>query len=114
MIDSIAIGNEIKRRRENKGFNEQQIADFLEVDVEYIIQREAGKEPFSAMSLENVCNLLGCDIMDILDENHESDPLKISFRSSNFETEDLIAISKINKIALNLNQMNQWLKENEE
>ncbi|MDV0445401.1 hypothetical protein MmiAt1_09780 [Methanimicrococcus sp. At1] len=110
MID---LGNEIKKRREERGFKEEDIANFLNIEVKYIYQKETGKEPFSAMQLENICSLLGCDIMDVINGNH-SDPLKISFRSSNFETGDLIAISKINKIALNLNQMNQWLKENEE
>ncbi|WNY23815.1 hypothetical protein MmiHf6_11360 [Methanimicrococcus hongohii] len=117
MEESIIIGKKVKHRRELLGLTEKQFADFLGVEQEYLRQRESGKENFSVILLENACNLFGCDILDIVEEKQNTNSIKIAFRASNLGTADLVAISKINKIALNLDQMNQWLgnmKQNSE
>lgn len=105
------IGNRLRALREKSGLNQAQLAAFLDVDQSYISKCEKGERQLSVDALEKACCLFGCTLSELTDGNDNDDikHLQFAFRASSISKDDLSAISEINKIALNLQQMRQLL-----
>ncbi len=99
------IGNKIKRIRENSGLSQEQVAEYLGVDQSYISKCERGERQFSVDILQRLGNLFGVMTKDLISEDESYETLNFAFRSGNIDNDDLIAISEINNIALNIKQM---------
>lgn len=112
MDEKIKIGSELRKFREKLGLNQKQIAEYLNVDQSYISKCEKDERQLSVDSLEKLCALFGCSITDLFEEHKEKKPMTFAFRANMIDGKDLHAISEINKIALNINQMRKLLKEN--
>jgi len=112
MITKVSIGHKVKRLREKAGLNQSQIAKFLDVDQSYISKCENDERQLNLDSLEKLCNLFGYAMTDIIRLDSPIEALNFAFRSSAIENDDLIAISDINKIALNIQQMKKLLETN--
>lgn len=109
---NIFIGQKVKTLREKAGLNQLQIAQFLEVDQSTISKCEKGERQFQVDHLERLGNLFGVSLGDLMNENVSVTPLQIAFRADGMQVEDLNAIADIQKIALNLDQMRNLLREN--
>jgi transcriptional regulator with XRE-family HTH domain len=110
MNTDIVIGNKVKMLREKSALNQTQIAKFLGVDQSYISKCEKGERQFNVDSLEKLCNLFGCMLSDLMNIDQPVTTINFAFRADAIENEDLIAISDINKIALNMIQMRKLLE----
>lgn len=105
------IGREIKRLRDEAGLSQTQIAEFLGVDQSYISKCEMGERQFNIDSLERLCNLFGCLLSDLLNTDLSPETMNFAFRSSVIENDDLVAISEINRIALNIREMRKLMED---
>lgn len=111
-MTTIPIGQKIKRLRESAGLNQEQIAQFLEVDQSMISKCEKGERQFQIDQLERLGSLFGVSLNDLMNAAAPAAPLQIAFRADGLQVEDLNAIAGIQKIALNLSQMRALLQEN--
>ncbi len=107
------IGENIKKLRENIGISQKSIALFLGVDQSLISKIEKGERILSADMLEKLANLFGVSVEAIERNLQETSYLSFAYRASNLTTEDLEAISAINRIALNSEYMGKLLKESD-
>ena len=104
------IGNNIKTLRDGMGFNQSNIARFLNVDQSLISKVEKDERILSADMLEKLACLFGVSVDAIEDSAIEASSLSFAFRASDLSAEDLEAISEINRIALNSEYMAELLK----
>ena len=104
------IGFKIKQLREKSKLNQTQLAVFLDVDQSYVSQCEKGERQLSLDSLEKLCNLFGIAMGDFFSQDVPNESLNIAFRSNAIENDDLIAISEVNKLALNIKEMRKLLE----
>ena len=61
--------------------------------------------------IKKLSELFGCTVKAFIEESQTEEYLNVAFRSSELSEEDLKAISIINRIALNLESMQQLLGE---
>lgn len=109
-MEGITFGTKLKLLREKSGLNQLQLANFLEVHQSYISKCENGERQLSVDILERACSLFGCTLSEFTEEDDISEPLVFAFRASSIENDDLMAIAEINKIALNIKEMNHLLR----
>ena len=106
------IGRKVKIMREKAGLKQDQIATYLGVDQSNVSKCEAGERQFTVDALEKLCDLFGCELNELMSEETPTETLEFAFRSKVIKSEDLTAIANINRIALNIKQMRQYLREN--
>lgn len=111
MLNFELIGSRFKELRDKSGLTQAQIADFLNVDQSYISKCEKNERQFSLDILEKAGDMFGCSVEYFTNETGEYTPIAFAFRANAITTEDLEAISAINKIALNFRYMKGLLKE---
>jgi len=111
MIEKISIGHKIKSLREKSKLSQIQIANFIGVDQSFISKCEKDERQLNIDSLEKLCNLFGCEMADLINKDTDMGTVNFAFRSSSIDNEDLVAISEINKIALNIQQMKKLLED---
>ena len=111
MLNFGLIGSRFKKLRDESGLTQAQMADFLKVDQSYISKCEQNERQFSLDILEKSGNLFGCTVDYFTNDTGEYTSIAFAFRAKSITTEDLEAISVINKLALNLRYMKGLLKE---
>lgn len=99
------IGANIKTLREKMNFNQTSIANFLNVDQSLISKVEKGERTLSLDMLEKLACLFGVTINEIENEDIETPKLSFAFRTNDLTVDDMETISAINRIALNLEIM---------
>jgi len=110
MINFNLVGEKFKKLREESGLTQGQIAEYLSVNQSYISRYEKNERQLSVDLLEKIANLFGCSIEYFTSEDSQYDPLSFALRASCITSEDLETIAAINKIALNLRQMDSLLE----
>ena len=103
------ISQSIKKLREDSSFTQEQIAQYLDMDLSLLSSIEDGTETISVNNLEKLGCLFGIKIEDF--SNAQLNSGKLSISSSSLTKEDLSTIASINKIAMNLNMMHELLNE---
>ncbi len=101
------VGLRIKHLREEAGLTQKQIADFLSVDQSLISKFEKGERSLSSDLLHQLSALFCCPVSSFLKEDAVLPAYTIAFRTTAMDTEDLCALTAINRIALNQFQMDQ-------
>lgn len=104
------IGKNIRILRENMGFTQTSIANFLKVDQSMISKIEQGERALSADLLDKLATLFGVTIEQIEKKNIEKAKLSFAFRGRDMSPTDLEIIYSINRIALNSEFMNSLLE----
>ncbi len=94
-------GIRFKEIRTQLNFTQSQVAEFLGIDRSLIAKFEKGERSIGAAPLERACRLFGCDMNVLLGES-KFEPIAIAYRAKDLKNEDLDAIAKVQKIALNL------------
>ena len=97
--------------RNNSGFTQSIMAEYLEVDQSYISKCEKGERQFSVDILEKAAELFGCAIDYFVNESIEFSQIPVALRAKSVTTDDLNVIASMNKIALNLRFMESLLEE---
>lgn len=102
----MGINGRIKELRENSGFTQKNIADFLGVDQSLVSKVEKGERSLTSDMLDSLSALFGVPVSSI--SNNTAVPsTALAFRASDLTAEDLHTIAFINKIALNANFMTE-------
>ncbi|MBQ7863279.1 MAG: helix-turn-helix transcriptional regulator [Lachnospiraceae bacterium] len=102
------MGKRLKELRKGK-LTQEQLAQYLEVDQTMITKLENGTRSFNSGMIDKLCVLFGCTEEYLLGESEEYIPLNFAFRSNNIQTEDLESIAAINKIVMNIREMNKLM-----
>jgi len=113
MIKIEAIGENLRVLREGAGYNQKSIATFLGVDQSLISKIEKGERNISADMLDKLASLYGMTTSSIVNDVVTGKQLSCAFRCSDLTSDDMEAISAINKIALNSEFMTSLLERNE-
>ena len=94
-------GIRFKEIRAQLNFTQSQVAEFIGIDRSLIAKFEKGERSIGAAPLDRACRLFGCDMNVLLGES-KFEPIAIAYRAKDLKNEDLDAIAKVQKIALNL------------
>ncbi len=105
MLDGKALGGRLKELRMKNSITQSQLADYLGVDQSYISKFESGQRQLSVLSLEKLANLFGLPVESLLEGEFHLEQLPFAMRARHLEPEDLESIAVINRIALNLRDM---------
>lgn len=105
------IGENIRMLRDRMGFSQTNIANFLNVDQSMISKIEKGERNLSSDMLEKLACLFGVSVETIEESRIEASKLSFAFRAGELNVEDMEAICRINRIALNSEYMAKLLKE---
>ena len=108
----INIGARFKKIREKAGYTREQTAAFLNIDSKVLTDFEAGHTCLNASMLESASRLFGCETCTFLSES-EYQPFMDASQAKELSPEDLDAISKVQQIAVNLQQINRILNTEE-
>lgn len=108
---TLPIGEKIKQFREQSGFTQSNIANFLDVDQSLISKIEKNERTLTSSMLEKLATLFGVTVESILNENEPAKGITFALRANEISTNDLETISAINRIALNLKFMSKLLEE---
>lgn len=69
MIDTKGIGRRIQRLRKEKGLTQEQVAETLDMSVNYLSNIETGRDICSTVLLVGIANMLNASIDYLLGEN---------------------------------------------
>lgn len=95
MTEIKIIGSNIKRIREQLGYTQDHVADFLQLSRGFISLVENGERELSLVHLEKLSNLFNVGLIDLLEEKESFQHLNYAFA---FRTESLSA-TDLNSIA---------------
>ena len=98
----------MKEMRTQAGFNQSVIAEYLQVDQSLISKIEKGEREPSTDVLKKLAELFGCRLSAFLSEEEDVSCL------NGMSGEDLKSIAVINRIALNLENMQRNLEAQNE
>lgn len=107
------IGERFQYLRKTSGLTQAQIAEYLGLDQSYISKYEKGERHLSVDVLEKAAQLFGCALEYFFDEDSEYCAKPLAFRAEDIKSEDMSTIAAMNKIALNLNYMEELLDRDE-
>lgn len=106
-----SITNKLIALRSCADVTQQTIADLLQVHQSFIAKVEKGERKYSLDQLKCISDFFGIRLDRLMSESEPSCTLKIAFRSSNLSKSDLSDIAIINRIAVNLEEMQELLEE---
>ncbi len=101
------IGKKVKLLREAASFTQQQLADYLSVDQSLISKFEKGERFINSDALKQLSVLFCCPISTMVSDDEVKPVYNVAFLTNAISQEDLMALSVINRIALNQLQMDQ-------
>jgi transcriptional regulator with XRE-family HTH domain len=102
---AIIIGKNVKVLREKAKLTQEQLADYLGVDQNFVSFCENGERNFSTETIEKVSELFGCPSNLLLQEEILTDTFDFAFHTLDGQQMDLKTIVAINRITLNLLEM---------
>lgn len=105
------IGENIRILRDNAGFTQKNLAEFLEIDQSYVTRIEKGERSITTEMLEKLAALFGVTVEQIENQTITTSKLSFAFRGSELSISEMEAIAAINKIALNSDFMHVILSE---
>lgn len=105
------VGKNIKVLRKNSLLSQGNLALFLNVDQSYVSKIENGERIISSDMLEKISELFGVTVENIMTEASDFKAISFALRADQIGTEDLETIRSINKLALNLNFMQNLIEE---
>ena len=92
------------------GVSQSCLASLLDIDQSYLSKIESGERSISADSLEKLSEVFGVPIGVLEGKCAPPTSLVCAFRKKDFTAEDLKAVSAINRIAMNLDLMQELLE----
>lgn len=101
-----------KKIREQNGYTQEKIAQFLGVDRSLIAKFEAGERSLNMTALDKAAGLFGCEVNTLL-YGGDYVPLAVAYRAKELELDDMEAIAKVQQIALNLRRIKECLRSDD-
>ena len=99
------IGNNVKALRERAGLSQQQLAEYLEVDSDFVVSLENENRNISTVKLERISELFGCPSDLLFSEIVPTQTFDYAFNTIDGQKMDLKVVAAINRIILNLLEM---------
>lgn len=103
------IRDNFKQLRKKLNITQDQMAEFLNLEQSSISKFESGERTLSVNNLEKACLLFGIPANEIYEDSNNIRELSPSFRKTNISKESLTDISNINKLAMNIMEMDAIL-----
>jgi transcriptional regulator with XRE-family HTH domain len=100
-----------KKLRKALNVTQEQMAEYLKLEQSSISKFESGERTLTVSNLEKACSLFGVNLNDLYQDSNHLRVLSPSFRKTEISTISLEDISNINKIAMNILEMNVILKK---
>lgn len=102
----------IKNLREEHGLTEPQLAQYLGIDYSLIAEMEHGTRNLNVTQIEKLCSLFGCTADYLIGESDEYILPNCAHRVSETKILDLNSIAAVNKIVMNIRNMNEMMGTN--
>lgn len=109
-MSKIFIGEKIKEMRTLANLNQTVVAQYLQVDQSLISKIEKGEREASTDIIKKLADLFGCKVSALISDEKNVPSLNIAFRTNMLTCEDLKSIAMVNRIALNLESMQDMSK----
>ena len=103
------IRESFKNLRKKINVTQEQMALFLGLEQSSISKFESGERTLNVSNLEKACTLFGVSYHELANHAIEVGMISPSFRKTSVSIESLEDVSEINKIALNILEMNKML-----
>ena len=110
-MENYSIKEKTKLLCENSQLSQKQIADFLDINLETLQQIQDGKIPLRIEMLIDLCDLFGLSYLEFLEQENPTENLKFSFDPASLPKEDVKTIAQIQRIAVNIREMEALLQE---
>lgn len=113
MSENIIIGRNLKSLREANNLTQGQVASCIGINRSAYSNYESGSREAPIDVLEKACNLFGCEMGLLFDEDESAvkNMLVCAFRADNLSGEDLREVSSFKDIVLNYMKMERLLAE---
>jgi len=99
------IGEKIKNARTRANFSQVVLADYLNVDQSMISKIEKGEREINTSMLKKLSELFCCPIDYFISDDAGQSTVSMAFHTNAMGADDLRIIANINRIALNLEEM---------
>ena len=109
---TLKIGENIKILREQSGFTQSNIAQYLKVDQSLISKIEKGERLITSDMLDKLAALFGFTTESFYADSIPANRVSFALRASKIDEDDLETISAINRIAINIKFMTRILEDN--
>jgi transcriptional regulator with XRE-family HTH domain len=105
------IGRNLKILRENSGFTQEKVAEYLNVNRSAYANYEAGEREMPLDILEKAAALFGCELALFYEEDPElvQTELFCAFRANNLSDSDMHEVSAFKNIVLHYLKMERLL-----
>ena len=108
------VRENFRKIRTKLGITQEQMAQFLNLEQSSISKFESGERDMSIDNIEKASNLFGILIHSLYENIDDVSLLSPSFRKSGDNVNSFSDIAEINKIAMNILEMNEILGNNNE
>lgn len=111
MNENEVIGRNLKALREANNYTQEQVAQYLGIQLSTYFNYEAGERTAPLDILENASKLFGCELGLLFDEdqNAVNNMLVCAFRADTLNANDLTEIGAFKDIVLNYMKMERLL-----
>lgn len=113
MNDNIIVGHNLKSLREANNLTQNQVATYLGINRSAYANYEAGEREAPIEILEKACNLMGCEMELLFDDDERAvkNMLVCAFRADNLSVSDMEEVSAFKEIVLNYMKMERLLAQ---
>jgi len=105
MLDMEMVGERLKAARQNTGYSQQAVADYIDKSREQISYYETGSRQISLSVLTKLSNLYGQSIDYFIGEETNESELQIAHRSDDISKDDLEKIEWAKNFVNNLYEL---------
>ncbi len=107
------IGRNLRMLREANSYTQEQVATYLGVTRSAYSNYELGEREMPVELMERVVDLLGCDLVALLEEDEQvvENMLTCTFRVDDLSTSDIEEIANFKVIVKNYLKMNQLMAQ---
>ena len=102
------IAKNFKKLRENLGFTQEKVGEFLNCSREEISYYENGTRDIPLSILERASDLFGVELEDFFSEE-ETVGIRIAYRADDCTVEDLNQVARFKKIIKNYQRLNRLM-----
>ncbi len=102
------LSENIKQLREGSGLSQSQLASFLKVEETFVSKIENGEHIITTDIVDKLSSLFGIPVEDLYKNIDSLSALTFPLKENTFLEEELQTLSAINKIALNLQFMENY------
>lgn len=108
MKNSIALN--FKKLRDNLGFTQEKVGQYLNCTREEISYYETGSREIPLSILERAADLFGVELVDFFSEE-ESVGIRIAYRAEDCSVEDMTQIAQFKRIIKNYQRINRLMEK---